>query len=85
MNQSSMKPIHFLFDRTLTLQVFLEAFKTNITWCGEQQHPQILLRVSTELLFLAKGHQDRRHVRPYYANRDEEEPQHGYASLKMHG
>ena len=64
-------------SRTLTLQIFLEAFKANISRCGEQQHSQVLLCVSTELLFLTEGHQDRRHVRPYYANGDEEEPQQG--------
>jgi hypothetical protein len=68
---------------SLTLQVFFEAFKANISRCSEQQQPQILLCVSTELFFLAEGHQDRRHVRPCYANGDEEEPQDGYASLKM--
>ena len=74
---------HCSFDRTLALQVLLEALEANISRCGEQQEPQVLLRVSTELLFLAEGHQDRRHVRPYDADGDKEEPQDGHASLEM--
>ena len=94
---ASMIPLHFASvffssrrnskvnsPRTLTLQVFLQAFKADVSWRGEQQYTQILLRITTELFFLTERHQHRRHVRPHDAYGHKEQPQHRHAALEMH-
>ncbi len=71
--------------RTLTLEVFLEAFKADVARCGEQQQAKILLGVPAQLFFLAERHEHLRHVRPHDADGHEEEPEHRDAPLEMDG
>lgn len=55
---------HNFMNVTLTLQVFLETFKTNISWGSDYQDPQISLHVFTELFWLPEMKKDRFHESP---------------------